>query len=78
MYKAARKKSVLDINVLEAGQMCKISLLTRAKLWWLDNWVTESQKWQVLGGVPSKQWLVPAQGRTLGDPATQSWVPKAQ
>ena len=30
--------------------------LTRAKLWWLDNWVRESRKLQVLWGFPGLQW----------------------
>ena len=32
--------------------------LTRAKLWWLDNWVSVSPKLQLLWGVPGLQWSV--------------------
>ena len=32
--------------------------LTRAKLWWLDNWVRASPKLQLLWGVPGLQWSV--------------------
>lgn len=32
--------------------------LTKAKLWWQDNWVGASPKWWVLWSVPNTEWIV--------------------
>ena len=63
MAPGSSKHFVLEDDVLEAetmGKLKDVSDLTRAKLWWLVDWVRASPKLQLLWDVPGLQWSGPS------------------